>query len=191
MSESFRFFIPYHCNFCLRIISRIYFLHCCGIITINLQQYRSWLRQYGRRYVSEFSSGRGPLFHLQSAMRAGRESEANFCARSAVRHRVGRVAGGRSAIRNGICPLQTLLPRLFRPKSTTIRLYCPRRGGNRMPLPTSLSSLLPPSPSSSSSLSSSSSSSHRRAILSRTVEHKRLPAHAENSLKLFLPTYGP
>lgn len=117
MSESFRFFIPYHCNFCLRIISRIYFLHCCGIITINLQQYRSWLRQYGRRYVSEFSSGRGPLFHLQSAMRAGRESEANFCARSAVRHRVGRVAGGRSAIRNGICPLQTLLPAYFARKA--------------------------------------------------------------------------
>ncbi|KAG7209456.1 hypothetical protein KM043_015547 [Ampulex compressa] len=53
------------------------------------------------------------------------ESEANFCARSAVRLRGGRVAGGRSAIRNGICPLQTLLPRLLHPKTSTSRLYVP------------------------------------------------------------------
>lgn len=93
----------------------------------------------------------GILFRTRSLVSPAKcgersESEANFCVRSAVRHRVGRVAGGRSAIRNGICPLQTL-PRLFCPKSTTSRLDRPRRrGGNEAPLTSSASSSTPPPP---------------------------------------------
>lgn len=57
------------------------------------------------------------------------ESEANFCVRSAVRLWGGWIAGGRSASRNGICPLQTLLPRLFHPKAVQVApTYHPRWG---------------------------------------------------------------
>lgn len=89
-----------------------YFPNYCGITAINPQQYRSWSYQYRPAlYI-------GILFRTRSLVSPAKcgersESEANFCARFAVRHRVGRVAGGNSAIRNGICPFQTLLPRLF------------------------------------------------------------------------------
>lgn len=61
------------------------------------------------------------------------KSEANFCVRSAVRLRGGWVAGGRSASRNGICPLQTLLPRLFHPKAVQVASTYHPRWGNGTP----------------------------------------------------------
>lgn len=54
-----------------------------------------------------------------------------------------RVAGGRSASRNGICPLQTLLPRLFHPKAVQVAsTYHPRWGNGTSATATSPRNLI-------------------------------------------------